>query len=406
MTSSPHDMRMADWPRRPATIAFYLPQFHPIPENDEWWGAGFTEWTNVGRATPMYAGHRHPLRPVGPYGEYDLRDPEVISWQTDTAMSAGIDAFCYYHYWFDGKRLLESPLDAYLNTSLQMPFLICWANENWSRRWDGKSRQILLGQRYDQDTATAVFNSFLPYLQDSRYLRFHDRAVLLVHRADHLPKPREYADTWRRLARDVGVGELWIVASETSRGLVPSKLGFDAIAEFPPVGDSNLKTAAIRPPRGLVTNFQGRLLRYDKLSAQYLRRRDPDFVRHRGLVPRWDNTARRGTKATILLASSPARYAQWLSGARMLEAAARPEGGLVFINAWNEWAEGAYLEPDEQYGDEYLRATRPEYVPGSTSSSDPLDSQRPTLASIRSVALAALSQAKAPFARLTLRRKG
>jgi lipopolysaccharide biosynthesis protein len=383
----------------PLTVAFYLPQFHPIPENDEWWGAGFTEWVNVRRAAPMFEGHQHPATPIGPYGEYDLREWGVVAWQTQLATSVGIDAFCYYHYWFDGKRLLEAPLDAYLKTSLPMPFMICWANENWSRRWDGKSRQILLGQRYGDRTPADVFESFLPYLLDQRYLRLHGRAVLLVHRAAHLPEPRRYAETWRRLAHERGIGELWLVASETSHELEPSALGFDAIAEFPPVGDSNLRTALKSPPSGLSKDFRGRLLSYEKLSMDYVKREEPTFVRHRGLVPRWDNSARRGPKATIVVGSSPDRYAQWLQEARAHEKAARPEGGLVFVNAWNEWAEGAYLEPDEAYGDAYLRATEPAYVIGSTSLPEGVG-KRLSLASVRSLALIAASQVKASVARL------
>jgi hypothetical protein len=342
----------------PSVVAFYLPQFHPIPENDQWWGAGFTEWTNVRRARPLFSGHDQPGRPSGPFGEYSLLDRNVVEWQVGLAGANGVDAFCYYHYWFDGKRLLEQPLDNYLTSSLSMPFCISWANENWSRRWDGKDREVLIAQRYDRDTPQAFFDSVMPYLADRRYLRVDDRAVLLVHRVDHLPDPRLFAQTWRRRARAEGLGELWLVASETSYPLDPRSLGFDAVAEFPPVGDNNLRSAALRPPAALDRRFRGRVLSYDRLASYYMKRARPPFCRHRGLVPRWDNTARRGLNGTVFVGGGPKSYAQWLEFAREQEAADRGANGMIFVNAWNEWAEGAYLEPDCRFYNQYLDATR------------------------------------------------
>lgn len=375
----------------PKTVAFYLPQFHPIPENDEWWGQGFTEWVNVRRAIPLFDGHHQPAEPVGPFGEYTLTDPRVIEWQVDLATQNGIDAFCYYHYWFDGKRLLERPLNQYLQTSLQMPFLICWANENWSRRWDGKDQEVLLAQRYDDSTASAVFESFLPYLRDSRYLRVDGRAVLLVHRIDHIPNAKDYAETWRALAASAGIGELWLVASETTPGLDPRDFGFDAVAEFPPVGDSNLKTTLLHPPSRLDPAFRGRLLSYERMSSSYLRRSTPPFPRHRGLVPRWDNTPRRMTKSTVILGSSPELYAKWLAAARASERALRPDGGIVFVNAWNEWAEGAYLEPDRAFGDRYLKATRWNYAGAPSTRMTKTGRRRVTRSFISSIAMATVA---------------
>lgn len=345
------------------TAAFYLPQFHQIPENDEWWGEGFTEWTNVRRATPQFKGHRHPVSPASRVGEYDLTDPSTIARQVKDATENGIDAFIYYHYWFAGRRLLERPLDDYLKSNHSMPFAICWANENWSRRWDGKDRELLLAQDYGQATAESVFTSFLPYLEDSRYLRLGGKLVILVHRVDQIPDTKRCADTWRAMARDRGLGELWLVASETFAGISPSRYGFDAVAEFPPVGDSNLSTTVGRRPEGTSRDFRGRVNSYAKLARHYETRRQPNFPLHRGLVPRWDNTARRRSAATIFVGSTPARYGAWLSAARQSEGAARGSEGIVFINAWNEWAEGAYLEADTTFGDRYLRASRWDWTP-------------------------------------------
>jgi lipopolysaccharide biosynthesis protein len=393
---------------RPATVAFYLPQFHPIPENDAWWGDGFTEWVNVRRAQPLFAGHLQPSSPAGPHGAYDLRNPDVVAWQTELATQNDIDAFCYYHYWFAGKRLLERPLDSYLSTSLDMPFCICWANENWSRRWDGRDREILLSQRYDDSNPDDVFDSFLPYLRDVRYLRSGGHAVLLVHRADHLPDPAGYARVWRQRAEAEGLGELWLVASETSPGLDPRRIGFDAVAEFPPVGDSNLRTALTAPPPDLDRAFRGRLLSYARLRDAYLDRPVPSFPRHRGLVPRWDNTPRRLTRSTVVVGSTPQLYASWLAAARASERSLRGTEGLVFVNAWNEWAEGAYLEPDEEHGSEYLHASRWTYSVTPEASAPYRSSRRPSRAFLHSLALESMSSARdtAYGVRSRLRRRG
>ena len=348
------EMRSADSPK---TAAFYLPQFHTIPENDEWWGEGFTEWTNVRRARPLFEGHYQPQVPDTPFGEYDLLDENVMKWQVELAERYDVDAFVFYHYWFAGRRLLQEPVDRFVQGELSHEFAICWANENWTRRWDGKEREVLLGQRYTADSPSEVFESFLPYLSDPRYLIRDGARVLLVHRADHLPQPRTFAETWRRLAAERGLGELWLVASET-HNVSPEELGFDAVAEFPPVGDSDLRTALTRLPAGAVKDFRGRMCSYSALANRYMTRNPASFVRHPTVVPRWDNTPRRMGSATLYVGSTPQLYAQWLAHARRAEGAARGRDGLVFINAWNEWAEGAYLEPDNKWGHAYLDATR------------------------------------------------
>lgn len=385
----------------PITAAFYLPQFHAIPENDEWWGTGFTEWTNVGRAEPLFEGHVQPVTPAGPFGEYSLLDPDVVTWQTGLAAGHDVDAFIYYHYWFDGRRLLEQPLDLYLKTSETQPFALCWANENWTRRWDGKQHEVLMAQDYTDRTPADAFESFLPYLTDSRYLRLNGKAVLVVHRADHLPEPRRYADVWRQMAKAVGLGELWLVASETSYALDPREIGFDALAEFPPVGDSTLKTAVRRLPPAVRRGFKGRINSYDSLVESYRTRREPDFVRHPTVVPRWDNTARRGLASTLFIGSTPAKYGAWLADARRRERTARGADGIVFINAWNEWAEGAQLEPEAEFGDLYLKATRWDYQAGlEAAPSPPMASRRPNIVGL---ARAAASSAKGTVARMRSR---
>lgn len=371
---------------RPRTIAFYLPQFHAIPENDLWWGKGFTEWTNVRRAAPQFDGHAHP-RTVGELGEYDLTDVQVMHDQAALAKANGIDAFCYYFYWFDGKRLLERPLDQFLASGPDMPFCISWANESWSRRWDGKEHEALITQEYGEETAERIFEAFLPLLRDPRYLRVDGAAVLMVHRTDHLPAGTGYAETWRRLADAAGVGPLHLVAAETHPGIDPTLSGFDAAAEFPPVGANTLGAARLLPPKGVAADFRGRLMSYPRLARRFERRAVPTFTRYRGVVPGWDNTARRGRAATVYVGATPARYRDWLTHARISEQRLRGDSGLVFVNAWNEWAEGAYLEPDAHHGRAYLEATSWEAGPVSDDqSAAPVG--RPTYGWLHSVALA------------------
>ncbi|MBB2924159.1 glycoside hydrolase family 99-like domain-containing protein [Cellulomonas cellasea] len=344
-------------PGRPRTVAFYLPQFHAIPENDAWWGEGFTEWHNVRRAVPAFEGHDHPRVP-GELGYYDLTEPDVMRAQAALAREHDVDAFCFYHYWFGGTRLLERPVDDFLTSDIDMPFCLSWANESWTRRWDGKDQEVLMGQDYGPGAAEAVFESFVPYLRDARYLRVDGAAVLLVHRAEHLPEPQALAATWRVLADRAGVGPLHLVAAETVHGVTPEPLGFDAVAEFPPVGANTLSSAWTAPLRGLTRDFRGRLLSYERIARTFSARPAAPFTRYPGVMPGWDNTARRGPAATVYVGSSPVTYARWLRSARERESRARGASGLVFVNAWNEWAEGAYLEPDRTHGRQFLEATR------------------------------------------------
>jgi lipopolysaccharide biosynthesis protein len=383
------------------TVAFYLPQFHPIPQNDEWWGDGFTEWTNVTRATPLFDGHDQPRVPAE-LGYYDLRDTEVLHRQAELARRHDIDAFCMYFYWFDGKRLLERPLDAYLADGPDFPFCLSWANEHWTRRWDGKDREILMGQSYSPGSAEEVFRAMRPYLTDRRYLRVEGLPVLLVHRADHLPDAKAFASAWRRLAVEWGLGGLYLVAAETVPGLDSRSLGFDAVAEFPPVGANTLRASRLVPPRRLDRGFRGRLMDYARLAERFSTRENAPFPRHRGVMPGWDNTARRRHAATIYLRSSPDQYSRWLRRARACEDAARGAAGLVFVNAWNEWAEGAYLEPDRRHGDAYLRATRrtpTEGLPGPA----PCPPGVPGAGFLRSLAHGAAASLLAAVRRMRLR---
>lgn len=343
-------------------IAFYLPQYHPIPENDAWWGKGFTEWTNVTRARPFFPGHYQPHLPAD-LGFCDLRVPETRMAQAQLARSHGIYGFCYYHYWFSGRRLLERPLDEVLHGGEpRFPFCICWANESWSRRWDGSDRDILIAQVHDAETDSAFIRDLLPYLADPRYIRVEGRALLLVYRIDLLPEPRRTAEVWRKAAVEAGIGDLYLVQVESfSITGDPGLNGFDAAVEFPGHHLPKSVMTALEDPG----EFRGKVFDYVTYARYMANRPAPPWVRFRAVMPSWDNTPRRGERAGLFIGSSPARYGAWLRRAlarTRLERAG--DERLVFINAWNEWGEGCHLEPDQKYGRGFLEATRAELSGG------------------------------------------
>lgn len=339
--------------QRPRLIAFYLPQFHEIPENNAWWGDGFTEWTNVRNAKPLFDGHDHP-RQAGSLGEYDLTQAPIKAAQSELAMSAGIDGFCMYFYWFDGNRLLERPVDQWRADSRLLPYCLSWANEAWTRRWDGKDHDVLMPQTYPEGFEARFFADALPHFRAPHYITHDGKPVLVVHRADLIPSPKSFSARMRSLAVAEGLAGLYLVAAETKRGIKAERLGFDATAEFPPVGANTFSSAYLRPLKGLRSNFNGRLMSYDAIARRYMRRRTARGVRHPGVMPGWDNTARRGSSATVYVGATPTMFRSWVNTAKSREFQARGRDGFVFINAWNEWAEGAYLEPDRSNGTAYL----------------------------------------------------
>lgn len=343
----------------PLSVAFYLPQYHPIPENDRWWGEGFTDWDNVARAEPLYPGHQQPDLP-GELGRYSPLDPAVRRRQADLAQQGGIDAFCYYHYWFTGERLLERPVNEILTQGApDMPFCLCWANESWTREWSG-SGAILKEQRYSEVDDRSHARWLATAFSDERYLRLGGRAVMLVYRAWDLPDPRRTASIWREMARSQGAGELLLcaVSSSGSRRRDPRRLGFDAAVEFtpdwntvrPPMWRSApAKLArALRVPMDLSPRFTR--IEYDRIiQASMARPRNP-FPSFPCVFPDWDNSPRRQRNAVIVDNSTPDKYRQWV------ESELETSPPLLFVNAWNEWAEGCHLEPGRRWGRAYLEA--------------------------------------------------
>lgn len=346
-------------------LAFYLPQFHPIPENDGWWGPGFTEWTNVVRGRPLFRGHHQPHLP-GELGFYDLRLAESRAAQADLAAGHGISGFCYYHYWFEGRRLLERPFEEVLRSGRPaLPFCLCWANESWTRVWNGKDDDCLLRQAYSPDDDLAHVRGLLDAFSDPRHVRIDGRPVYLVYRASQLPDPRRTTDCWRAEAVRLGVAEPYLCAVQSfpTDRVDPSTLGFDAAVQFAPdfsdrgaVGSPLVRAARryLRPDSPMRRN---RVADYDELAGRMLAQPAPPYKRYPCVTPGFDNSSRRpGGGATILVDSTPAGYERWLREVVGRFTPWSPDENLVFVNAWNEWAEGNHLEPCQRWARAYLEA--------------------------------------------------
>ncbi len=337
-------------------IAFYLTQFHPIPENNLWWGRGFTEWTNVTKATPLFPGHYQPHLPTD-LGFYDLRLRETRRDQIRLAKEYGIDGFCYYYYWFGGKRLLEKPLDDMLaDPESDMPFCLCWANENWTRRWDGAEEEILIEQVYGADADRRFIDDIIKYLKDPRYIKFDGAPLIIIYRPQHLPDCRETLNRWRQFCAEYGIPKIHAACALTHRNWDHQQFGFDSAVEFPP---HNMRCRNLAHEMVFFEPFSGYCPDYADVAEMYLARSYGEGTSgFRGVFPSWDNTARRNNIATVILNGTPENYEYWLSRTvtKTIEEYPNQER-FVFINAWNEWAEGCHLEPDRKYGRRFLEAT-------------------------------------------------
>lgn len=339
-------------------IAFYLTQFHPVPENDLWWGKGFTEWTNVTKTSPLFVGHYQPHLPAD-LGFYDLRVRETRHEQIKLAKSYGIDGFCYHYYWFSGKRLLEKPLDDMLSDpDSDMPFCLCWANENWTRKWDAAEHEILIAQKYRPEDDVEFIKSIIPFFRDPRYIRVNGAPLLIVYRPQHLPDSRKSISVWREYCASAGIPDIHVACALTHGNWDYRPYGFDSGVEFPPHNSVSV-APNLAHELSFYDAYEGYCLDYASIAEMYLAREySSEFSCFRSVFPSWDNTARRGSISTVILNGTPENYEYWLSQAiRKSERDFPEDERLVFINAWNEWAEGCHLEPDRQYGHSFLEAT-------------------------------------------------
>ena len=343
----------------PRVVAFYLPQFHPFAENDEWWGKGFTEWTNVTKAKAQYDGHHQPHLPIH-LGFYDLRLRETMQEQAKLAAAFGIGGFAYYYYWFNGKTLMETPLDSMLlDKSVNMPFCLIWANESWTRRWNDAESTILVQQAHSLEDSRAFFLHVSKFFRDERYIRVDGKPVLAIYRKDLFDGMAEHIDEWRKLAVELGFPGVYLICVQTAQAWDPQADGFDAAMGFPPhctvTPDISEATARLSP------EFSGTIYDYESVVTDNVRSAPRAYKYLPAVMLSWDNTARRGMLATIFARFTLQRYAQWLAFNVFRVAKDDSLGDdekIVFVNAWNEWAEGAHLEPDRKYGFGYLEATR------------------------------------------------
>jgi lipopolysaccharide biosynthesis protein len=347
----------------PRAIAFYLPQYHPIPENDRWWGKGFTEWTNVAKARPLFPWHYQPHLPSD-LGYYDLRVPEVRQLQAELAGEYGIHGFCYYHYWFNGRRLLERPFNEVLTSGEpDFPFCLCWANENWTRVWNGGEDEVLMAQQYCAEDDRRHMRWLCGAFADPRYIRVDGKPLFLVYRVSQLPDPRRTAEIWREEADKAGIGQI-LLASVASNNLDqrdPRALGFDYGVEFQPnwsqLGSPLPLSLFNRLSRRNGQKQLDRVFDYREMAERMLALPVPEYPRFSCVMPSWDNTARRQGKQRkcIMKDATPDDYQYWLS--RVIERDQHRQD-VVFINAWNEWAEGNHIEPCQRWGRGYLEATQ------------------------------------------------
>ena len=360
-------------------IAFYLPQFYETEYNNEWWGEGFTEWTSARRGKRFFSGHHQPqLPPTGPQdlGFHDQTHLKTLKAQAKLAKTYGIYGFCHYFYWFGGRRVLEKPTDLMLaNPDVDMPFCLSWANENWSRRWDGGDTDILIPQDYAPDTYAALAADLIPYFADTRYITSQGEALFLIYRPDEIPDLPRLAAEIKKAAIKAGHKGAIVLGTETfclpGQQPDPRKHGLDGSVEFPPHGVSTMQVHT--SARKGEPKFEGMVFDHFNAFLTTLKRPAPDYPLFRGLFPAWDNTARRGRRANIFAGSSPQLFSNWLyAQASWTQRQHAPARQFVFLNAWNEWAEGAHFEPDTDNGLAYLETLKG-VLSGAAPASHPYD---------------------------------
>jgi lipopolysaccharide biosynthesis protein len=347
----------------PRLIAYYLPQFHPIRQNDDWWGKGFTEWTNTAKAKPRYPGHYQPHIPSD-LGFYDLRVPETRIAQAELAQSYGIEGFCYYHYWFgNGRRLLERPFEEVLATGKpDFPFCLCWANDTWSGIWHGTPGRILMNQEYPgPEDDEKHFETLLPAFRDRRYIRVNDKPVFLVWRPFGFPDASATLARWHSMAKYAGLPGLHMIGIFRPSGPAPEDVGFDGSVynNNPPLRG----WGTWRNPVELAINRCLRKLGVPTIYgyANAINHFVPETLpqtRYPSVVNGWDNTARSGVNGLVLHGATPKLFRTALRKAFALTRA-HPNGSdgrLIFLKSWNEWAEGNHLEPDLRDGHGFLQA--------------------------------------------------
>lgn len=345
-------------------IAFYLPQFHSIPENDEWWGKGFTEWDNVKRSRPLFRGHNQPEKPLN-HDYYCLLDKEVQIKQAKLAKEFGIYGFCYYHYWFEGKLLLEKPSEQMLmNQDIDVNFCFCWANESWARTWDGKEKKILIKQNYQENKEgwEVHFQYLLPFFKDKRYIKVNNKPLFLLYKPHLIKNGDALRECWNLLAKENGFsGIYWGMQHDSAFQHIDEMAPFDIAVEFEPYytvnqmpnhGKQSFLQRAVKKIRRMPTIYN-----YDEIWKLIINRQPNQQCAAPGAFTSWDNTPRRGRKALIFWKAAPEKFEKYLTE-KIIAVQNSYNSEFIFINAWNEWAEGAHLEASESDGYGYLEALK------------------------------------------------
>ena len=348
----------------PRIVAIYLPQFHPFKENDEAWGKGFTEWTNVTAATPKFVGQQQPVLPAD-LGFCDLRLPATIKQQIDLAKKYGIYGFQFYYYWFSGKKVMDLPINTVLdNSDWDFHFSICWANENWTRKWDGGDNDIIFEQKNNPEDPLRFIEEVSPILNDPRYILENSKPILTVYRVELLDDPEMYVKVWRKYFKDTFNKELWLVGHTYTKSVNPTALGFDATMDFTPVSslqpelkpwvdDRKYLTNAFRENRKLLDlRWIGEIIDFRFIAKQEINNLSNNSTFYKTISPSWSNEARRkGSGGYTFWNSSPELFVHWLDKILDYETnILNKKAPIVFINAWNEWAESAMLEPSQHMG--------------------------------------------------------
>ncbi len=349
-------------------IAFYLPQFHEIEENNKWWGKGFTEWSNTRKAKPLFWGHNQPRVPYKGY--YDLSDSSIMKEQMKLAKKYGMGGFCFYHYWFNGKKLLERPIEKLLEEKrIELPFCLSWANEPWTRTWDGEkgAKEILMEQNYgDEKDWKKHFDYLLNYFIRDEYIKVDGKPVFLIYKAQQIPRCDDMITLWNKLANENGMKGIYFIYT-SANGKICNIDGFNAEVDFEPfrtvTGTENLKhkiskNHLLKKFKFLKSKKLYPIINYiDVYEAMICRKGKRNIKTYFGAFVDWDNTARRGKDPLLIIDNAnPKNFEYYLEKQVLKSMSLKNE--LLFINAWNEWGEGTYLEPDKKYGYAYLRAIK------------------------------------------------
>lgn len=342
-------------------IAFYLPQFHTFKENDEWHGKGFSEWTNVTKAIPQFTGHNQPQLPID-VGFYDLSTDKVMYRQIELAKNYGIYGFCFHYYWFSGKRLMEKPIFNYLNNKeLDLPFCLCFANENWSKNWDGGDKEVLIEQKFLEDDPKQFAQDIMPFFADERYIKIKNKPILVVYKPQLFKKEilKNFADELNKKAKENGLDGVYLIMAKTQDiETNPKEFFMDAVVEFPPHIIDRYAKKVIKKTY-LNPSFNGRIFDMEGFIKKQEYLYETDYKLYKTVFPSWDNTARKAYTGASVFEISPELYKKWLKDCiNWTKEKNNKDEQFIFINAWNEWAEGAHLEPDQKYGYAYLQATK------------------------------------------------